>query len=76
MYWGCRSDIGVAILKWERARTKRLDRVNEIAVRALMADRYGVKTSQSWETLIGTSQARKRLVVDYKDYERKFKIAA
>ena len=67
---------GVAILKWERGRNRRLDRVNEIAVRALMADRYGIKASQSWETLIGTAEAPKRLVVDYKDYEREFKAAA
>jgi len=67
---------GVAILKWERAKTKRLDRVNEIVVRALMADRHGVKIDASWESLLGISEVPNKFVVDYKDYEREFKEAA
>lgn len=67
---------GVAILKWERSKARRLDRVNEVAVRALMADRYDVKIDTSWESLLGAGVMLKRLIVDYRDYEREFREAA
>ena len=35
----------VAILKWERGKSKRLDPVNEVALRALMAGNLGCRAS-------------------------------
>ncbi|HAR43106.1 MAG TPA: hypothetical protein DCS07_10845 [Bdellovibrionales bacterium] len=67
---------GVAILKWERAKSKRLDRVNEIAVRALMAEKFAAMIDTSWAGLLGTDEFPKKLVVDFRSYEDEFKDAA
>jgi len=67
---------GVAILKWERAKSRRLDRVNEIAVRALMADRYGVKIDSAWDSLVGASEVPKKVLIDYRNFERDYEDAA
>lgn len=56
----------VAILKWERNKTKRLDPVNEVALRALMAGLLGVKLLGTFDALIGDSDHPKRLALDYK----------
>ncbi|MGK5087456.1 hypothetical protein WDW86_07850 [Bdellovibrionota bacterium FG-2] len=64
---------GVAILKWERAKSKRLDRVNEITLRALMADRYSVKLDTAWASLLGLDATPKKLVVDFKEYEQELR---
>jgi len=55
----------VAILKWERNKTRRLDPVNEVAVRALMAGLFKVKLLASFESLLGDLKAPKKLVLDY-----------
>ena len=55
----------VAILKWERNKTKRLDPVNEVALRALMAGLLGVKLLGTFDALIGDSDHPKKLVLDY-----------
>jgi len=55
----------VAIMKWERNRTKRLDPVNEVALRALMAGVLGVKLLGTFDALIGDSAHPKKLVIDY-----------
>lgn len=57
----------VAILKWERNKTKRLDPVNEVAVRALMAGLLGSKMPGTFDALLGDDKAPKHLVLDYED---------
>jgi DNA-binding transcriptional regulator YiaG len=54
---------GPAILKWERARTKRLAPVNEVAVRALMAERLGVEIKGKFTVLKGNSATPERLLL-------------
>ena len=60
----------VAILKWERAKAKRLDPVNEVAVRALLAGLFGVKLLGTFDALLGDDKAPKKLVLDYEEYEQ------
>ena len=57
----------VAILKWERNKTKRLDPVNEVALRALMAGLFGVKLAGTFDALLGDAKAPKKFVLDYKN---------
>ena len=59
----------VAILKWERNKAKRLDLVNEIAVRVLMAQLFKITLSSKFDDLLGDSKAPKKLVLDYKKTE-------
>ena len=61
----------VAIFKWERARTRRLDLVNEVTVKALMSGMLGLKIPASLETLVSHEDAPKRLVLDYAEASRK-----
>lgn len=58
----------VAILKWERKKSKRLDPVNEVAVRALMAGLFEVKLAGTFDALLGDDKAPARLVLDYEEY--------
>lgn len=57
----------VAILKWERNKTKRLDPVNEVALRALMAGLFKVKLVASFDSLLGDIKAPRKLVLNYND---------
>ena len=41
-----------AILKWERARTRHLDRVNEVAVRTWAAEKLGLKITGQFSKLV------------------------
>ena len=50
-----------AILKWERARKKRLEPVNEVAVRALMVEELGIKLDGKFSSLIGLEVAPKKV---------------
>lgn len=50
-----------AILKWERARTKRLEPINEVAVRALMAEQLGIEMKAAFTALKGSSETPTRL---------------
>ena len=52
-----------AILKWERARTKRLAPVNEVAVRALMAEKLGLEIDGKFTVLQGCSVTPSRLTL-------------
>ena len=61
----------VAILKWERAQGKRLDIINEIAVKTLMAGQLGLKVVASIKNLVGEEGAPKRLVLDFDQLQRK-----
>jgi len=54
---------GPAILKWERARIKRLEPVNEVAVRALMAEQLGIALKGEFTVLKGSSQTPTRLLL-------------
>ena len=55
----------VAILKWERSKLKRLDPVNEVAMRALMAGLFEIKLLGTFESLLGNDKSPKRLILDY-----------
>lgn len=55
----------VAIFKWEKAKDKRLDLVNEVAVKALVVGILGLRISASLETLFSSTKVPKRLVLDY-----------
>lgn len=50
-----------AILKWERARTKRLEPINEVAVRALMAEQLGIELKGRFTVLKGNAETPTRL---------------
>lgn len=52
-----------AILKWERARAKRLNPTNEVSVRALMAENLGVPLEGKFTILLGNPDPPKRLVL-------------
>ena len=52
-----------AILKWERARAKRLAPINEVAVRALMAEQLGIELKGSFTILKGNSETPVRLIL-------------
>ena len=55
----------VEILKWERNKQKRLDPVNEVAMRALMAGLFEIKLLGTFEALLGDDKSPKRLILDY-----------
>ena len=55
----------VAILKWERAKGKRLDKVNEVAFKALMAGMLNMNISASIDALYGPDQETSRLLLDF-----------
>ena len=50
-----------AILKWERARTKRLAPINEVAVRALMAEQLDIELEGRFTILKGNPDTPSRL---------------
>lgn len=50
-----------AILKWERARTKRLTPINEVAVRALLAEQLDIELKGRFTVLKGNSATPTRL---------------
>ena len=55
----------VAILKWEKAKHKPLDLVNEVAVKALVAGMLGLKLPASIEALSGEGEFPKKIVLEY-----------
>lgn len=56
----------VAILKWERAKDKRLERVNEIAVRVLIAQRMGFSLDSFPLEVPADAKSPKVLEVEYR----------
>jgi len=50
-----------AILKWERARKKRLQPTNEVAVRALMAEQLNISVEGKFTVLKGMPETPERL---------------
>lgn len=63
------SELGIsapAVLKWERAAKKRLDPINEVAVRALLAEKFGVKISGKFSELLGADTTPDSLVLNVK----------
>ncbi len=52
-----------AILKWERAGAKRLAAVNEVAVRALMAERLGIEMKGRFTVLRGNPATSTKLML-------------
>jgi DNA-binding transcriptional regulator YiaG len=60
--WGERLGLtAAAILKWERARDKRLSKINEAAVRSLCADLLDIPMDGRWSVLIANDRAPERL---------------
>jgi DNA-binding transcriptional regulator YiaG len=54
---------GPAILKWERAQTKRLEPINEVAVRALMAEQLDIELKGKFTVLKGNLETPARLLL-------------
>ena len=50
-----------AILKWERAGTKRLEPISEVAVRALPAEQLGIEMDGKFTVLKGSPETPTRL---------------
>jgi DNA-binding transcriptional regulator YiaG len=61
----------VAILKWERNKTRRLEPVNEVALRALMAELFEVKLQGTFQALLGDENASAKLVLDFEGSKQK-----
>jgi len=60
--WGERLGLtAAAILKWERAREKRLSRINEAAVRSLCAELLDIPMDGKWSILIANDQVPEHL---------------
>lgn len=57
----------VAIFKWEKAKNRRLDLVNEVAVKALVSGMFGLDVSASLDTLVGHGEVPKRLIIEYSE---------
>jgi DNA-binding transcriptional regulator YiaG len=55
----------VAVLKWERAKEKRLVPINEIAVRAYFAQKLGVKLPGTFDALVGSDSVPKKLSIQF-----------
>jgi len=55
----------VAIFKWEKTKNRRLDLVNEIAVKTFIAGLMGLEIVASLDTLVGHGEIPKRLVIEY-----------
>lgn len=66
----------VAILKWEKAKHKRLDLVNEVAVKAMMSGLLGLKLPASLDTLVGQGEFPKKMALDFNANPAKSKDAA
>ena len=61
----------VAVLKWERAASKRLVPINEIAVRAYFAPRLKVKIPGTFNDLMGVDATPKKLQLQFPAKSRK-----
>ena len=57
----------VAIFKWEKRLNGSLDRVNEIAVKVLVADLLGLKVTASLDSLVGQGVFPKKLILDFSE---------
>lgn len=55
----------VSVLKWEKAKQKPLDLVNEVAVKALVAGLLGLRLPASIESLSSTEGPTRSLVLGY-----------
>ncbi len=53
--------------KWEKAKTKYLETVNEVAVKALVAGLLGLNVPTSLGTFVDRGQFPMRLRIDYRE---------
>ncbi len=53
-----------AIMKWEKARTKRLAPINEVAVRALIAEQLDIRLDGRFKVLLGISETPEQMMVN------------
>ena len=65
----------VAICKWEKAVDRRLDIIQEIAVKVLVVDQLGLSVAASLYGLIGKDELPKKLVLDFSEAGPKRKSA-
>ena len=63
----------VAIFKWEKAKNRRLDLVNEVAVKVLVSGLLGLDIQARLDSLVGHGDTPKRLALDYSDADAKSK---
>ena len=63
----------VAVFKWEKAKSKQLDLVNEVAVKVLISGLLGLDIKARLESLVGHGQIPKNLILDYSDADAKSK---
>lgn len=63
----------VAILKWEKAKRKPLDLVNEVAVKVLVAGLLGLRVPASIETFSTEHDLPKKLILEYSEGSSKTK---
>jgi hypothetical protein len=54
------------VLKWEKSRETRLAPVNEAAVRALCAERLGVRVDGTWSALVAEDEPPVKVLVNLK----------
>jgi transcriptional regulator with XRE-family HTH domain len=61
----------VSVMKWERAKSKRLTPINEVAVRSLAAEKLGVDLPGKFSALLGKPKIPKKLVVIWGSTQQK-----
>jgi DNA-binding transcriptional regulator YiaG len=64
-----------SVLKWERARAKRLAPINEAAVRSLVAEKLGIDIPGKFSSLVGAGESPRKLTVVWSDSTRTKKVA-
>ena len=55
----------VSVFKWEKNKLRRLDIVNEIAVKVLVVGLLELKIPASIETFVGQNEFPKKLIIDF-----------
>ena len=66
--WACEFGLSAAgVLKWEKARTIRLSKVNEAAVRSLVSEKLGLTIDGIWSNLVAKEETPKRLSLKLQD---------
>ena|SRR3989338_6114656 len=58
------------LLKWERAKNKRLSWINEVAVRSLCADLLEIPLSGKWSKLVTSKDTPEKLALNRQDFKK------
>lgn len=67
---------GAGVKKWEEDLEKRLSPTNEVAVRAWLAEQFGVRLEGKFSSLLGQAETPREWVMDYRDIVRASKVEA